>query len=223
MKPDSVNDDLKRISDWLARRDIETLSGKYDLVVLCGGSVLEAVSTAAEAYQLNLAPKILITGGIGHATSYLYDKVGQRGRPEAAIFADILESEYDIPRESMLLETESTNCGNNASLSRLVAPDVNSILLIQDPTMQRRSHASFERHWSATVTSFAPFIPDVRNLTAWPEARFVSLIMGEIPRLRDDANGYGPNGANFIDRVDIPTDVEEAHFRLRATLDSESR
>ena len=31
--------------------------------------------------------------------------------------------------------------------------------------------------------------------------------MGEIPRLTDNATGYGPKGKNYIAHVEIPTEV----------------
>jgi hypothetical protein len=39
--------------------------------------------------------------------------------------------------------------------------------------------------------------------------------MGEIPRLRDDKEGYGPRGKGFIVHVDIPDEVEEAWRRVK--------
>lgn len=44
----------------------------------------------------------------------------------------------------------------------------------------------------------------------WKPERFFDLIMGEIPRLRDDEAGYGPMGKAFITHVDIPIEVEDA-------------
>ena len=44
--------------------------------------------------------------------------------------------------------------------------------------------------------------------------RLLSLALGEIPRLRDDENGYGPRGRGFIAHVDIPEAVEAAWRRL---------
>ncbi len=38
---------------------------------------------------------------------------------------------------------------------------------------------------------------------------------GELPRLRDDATGYGPCGRDFIAHVDIPQDVEQAWQQLK--------
>lgn len=49
----------------------------------------------------------------------------------------------------------------------------------------------------------------------WAADRFVGLLLGEIPRLRDDGAGYGPRGKGFISHVDIPPDVERAYGRLR--------
>jgi hypothetical protein len=59
---------------------------------------------------------------------------------------------------------------------------------------------------------------DVAGL--WPMDRFLSLILGEVPRLRDDVSGYGPRGRGFIGPVDIPVEVEAAHALLAANLDS---
>ncbi|KAF4431424.1 hypothetical protein F53441_13900 [Fusarium austroafricanum] len=44
----------------------------------------------------------------------------------------------------------------------------------------------------------------------WSMDRLMSLLMGEIPRMRDDENGYGPRGKGFIAHVDIPKSVLDA-------------
>ena len=48
----------------------------------------------------------------------------------------------------------------------------------------------------------------------WSMERYVTLLMGEIPRLRDAQGGYGPKGSGFIAHVDIPEIVEEAFETL---------
>lgn len=50
----------------------------------------------------------------------------------------------------------------------------------------------------------------------WTMERYLTLLMGEIPRLRDDAEGYGPRGRGFIAHVDVPEEVERAFEFLRA-------
>jgi hypothetical protein len=58
-----------------------------------------------------------------------------------------------------------------------------------------------------------------RQRRAWSTADLVaeavqSLLLGEVPRLRDDADGYGPRGRNLIDHVDIPEQVLLAYRNL---------
>lgn len=53
--------------------------------------------------------------------------------------------------------------------------------------------------------------------------RYVSLLMGEIPRLTDNAEGYGPLGKNFIAHVNIPDGVREAFEQLKEEYGSETR
>ena len=57
----------------------------------------------------------------------------------------------------------------------------------------------------------------------WPINRYANLLMGEIPRLSDDANGYGPNRNNYIAHVDIPENVKIAFEELKMVFGSEIR
>ena len=225
--------DLQLIARYLARRDVPSLArgelGRgFDGVVLCGSAVLATVETAARAFHDGVARSILVTGGIGHSTPFLtaavrghpsYADVPAADRPEAAVVAEILRRHLDVPAEAIATEEHATNCGENAELSlRLLAttPDVRSVLLVQDPTMQRRTHASFDHHqrrqgMSVEVVSFAPFVPT--DGSVWGHERFVGLLLGEVRRLHDDEHGYGPRGAGFIDHVDVPDDVLAAAER----------
>lgn len=51
----------------------------------------------------------------------------------------------------------------------------------------------------------------------WDINRYISLLMGEIPRLSDDVNGYGPKGKDFIAHVEIPQEVRGAFDELSRT------
>ena len=42
--------------------------------------------------------------------------------------------------------------------------------------------------------------------------------MGEIPRLTDNAEGYGPNGKKFICHVDIPENCFGRHLNYLKTV-----
>jgi uncharacterized SAM-binding protein YcdF (DUF218 family) len=122
------------------------------------------------------------------------------------------------------------------------APLPARLVLVQDPIMQRRSHESFAAGgWPAAgvaLASAAPAVPrvapapgagggaggagvafaDAAHARAWPLAPFLELVMGEVPRLRDDAGGYGPRGAGFIGHVDVPARVLRAHAALLPAL-----
>jgi uncharacterized SAM-binding protein YcdF (DUF218 family) len=219
------------IARYLARRD--PIDRPVDLVVLMGSAVLESVEVAADACQSWDAP-ILVSGGIGHSTLYLEDAVRRRalevdtgGRPESHIFRDLLVHEYDVPPDRIVVEDRSTNCGENAEFTRRMIDRPQSLLLLQDPTMQRRTHACFERSFAdlprTRLVSHAPIIPWIGpdHVSAgpgepeiWSRERFRSLLLGEIRRLRDDEDGYGPCGCNFIDHVDIPAEVLAAYNQL---------
>ena len=212
----TIDQDLDTLGRYLARRDVIDLTQPVDLLVLMGSAILETVEVTAKAYHDGITEHILISGGIGHSTHYLIEAleaqapvggvVATEGRPEADILRELLVR-AGVEPAAIRVEDRSTNCGENAEFSRRLVQGERSLLLIQDPTMQRRTHACFERAFrdlpGVELISFAPEVPR----TAWPRERFVSLVLGEIRRLRDDADGYGPRGLNFIDRVDVPSEV----------------
>ena len=47
--------------------------------------------------------------------------------------------------------------------------------------------------------------------------------LGEIPRLTDDLNGYGPKGKGYIAHVDIPEKVRAAFEELKEIYGNETR
>jgi hypothetical protein len=82
----------------------------------------------------------------------------------------------------------------------------------------------------ARPLSHAPFVPQIQAaqdgelrlageaaIGTWTLERFVALVLGELKRLNDDENGYGPRGRNFLPHVDIPKSVSESYERLAAS------
>ena len=249
--------DINTMSAFLARRDLPSLSGpelerltgkpRADLLILLRSAVVRAVEIAAEAYRKGLAERLMIAGGNGHSTEYLrenirrsdkYGDIAVDGRCEAEILRDAAVKIAGLDASEVLMETASTNCGNNAEFALRVAQKSGirpeTIILIQDPVLQQRTHASFLRHWSgepACFLSWAPFVPEVEARdgilkfksgcdfrSSWTLERFLSLVMGEIPRLRGDERGYGPRGRGFITRVEIPSPVLESYGRLESRM-----
>jgi hypothetical protein len=211
---------LDRIAAWLALAD--PWPGHVDLMLLFGGSMPATWETAVDAVAADEVGTLMVVGGRGHTTDALLVAMGldpssseAQGISEAEVIAAWLRDVHGI--EQVLLETRSTNCGNNVTLAEQVAARhglrPRTVALVQDPTMQRRMDARFRHTWSlGNATAVNRPGPDSRD--AWPWHRWVSLVMGEVPRLRDDTDGYGPRGRDFIAHVDLPQEVEIAYLAL---------
>lgn len=239
---DVTLDALNLVGRWLAQDDLTDAPSGPDaeLVVLAGNAVIPSIDAACRLASDGRI--LLISGGIGHSTRFLYAAVAAHphyrvipctGRPEAAILADIAHDFWQIPRARIVVEDRSTNCGENARFTLSVLAerglDARSAIVVQDPTMQRRTMATFAREASPLSIrwlSHPGVIPQLINrgeglafadpaAGLWPPARYLSLLLGELPRLYDDANGYGPRGKGFIAHVDFPAEVLEAWALLR--------
>ncbi|MBB1200726.1 YdcF family protein [Enterobacteriaceae bacterium 89] len=227
------------VGEWLAQNDYPTppVNVDADLVVLAGNAVMPTIDAACRLAAENRT--LLISGGIGHSTTYLYAAISRHprynilrttGRAEASILADIAHQFWNIPHERIVVEDRSTNCGENASFTRETMEKHRIAcrhgIVVQDPTMQRRTMATFAHVWQGEAQaphwhSYPGYLPVLKNgshsvtfaeeaTDVWPVDRYLSLILGELPRLLDDENGYGPRGKGFIAHVDIPTKVMQA-------------
>ena len=79
------------------------------------------------------------------------------GAPEATIMQNLLVRWHGIDDRHVTVEPTSTNCGANAEeayrLLQAQGRAPKDIMLMQDPTMQRRTWASFRRVWMGTMPS----------------------------------------------------------------------
>lgn len=235
--------DINTLSRFCGPRDIPGLSqenvekaiGKpqADVMVLFGGNILAGGDVFAEAIRNGVARKYIIVGGAGHTTQTLRDKVHAlypdmetADSPEAVLFAEYLKREYGLSADC--LETASTNCGNNiTNLLELMNKEniaCDSVILCQDATMQRRMSLTLRKYepamkiinyagYTAVLREDGTFTEAIRGM--WDLERFVSLLLGEISRITDDENGYGPSGKGFIVHEDIPEDVQQAFLSLK--------
>ncbi|EGT3617699.1 YdcF family protein [Clostridium perfringens] len=258
MNKNKINS-LNSIGRFLAKRDLSELTKtdlnknfgieKVDVLILLGSAITYNIKVAVEAYKNKLCSKILICGGIGHSTELLrkvvrehknYDDVNTYDKPEADIIYEIILKHFNIPKEDIIIENKSTNCGDNAIKAIEILDELginySSLILIQDPTMQLRTYLGFlkvlKNKNKVKVLNYAPFIPILNeNLEfensevdgIWSLDRYETLVLGEIPRLRDDENGYGPKGANYIEHIDIPKEIEEHYLILSNILGKETR
>ena len=209
---------------------------KVDIAVLFGGSILEGGDIFAEVMQNNLAKKYIIVGGAGHTTESLREimrgvlaKNFSAQATEAEIFNQYLQEKYNLQAD--FLERESTNCGNNITfLHELLKKNnlpFNSAILIQDSTMQRRMSATWRKQIGKQILiNFAAYKVKVifsngelkfEKIPAgmWTVEKYIELLLGEISRLRDNSEGYGPKGKNFIAHVEVPEKVLSAFDFLK--------
>lgn len=147
----------------------------------------------------------------------------------------------------VLVEDKSTNCGANAFETRKMLDEagvtgIKTCIVVQDPTMSLRTVASFEKAFEDLPPLRRPHflacpivVPevhavdgqleyvldpaaDLRAEDLWEMKRLCELLVGEITRLKDDENGYGPKGKGFIGHVDVPVETEAAANRVRSSL-----
>ncbi len=207
-----------------------------DLLVLFGGSILCGGDVLAQAMRCGAAKHYMVVGGAGHTTESLRRAVREAcpniltaGLTEAELFNRYIAQKYGL--QVALLEKQSTNCGNNVTFcldllrQKGIAPQ--NMILIQDATMQRRMEAGFRKYLPHTaILNFAAYHVEVcaegdelvyktPPTGMWPMQHYLSLLLGELPRLANNAQGYGPNGKGYIAAVELPADVQTAFEALR--------
>lgn len=163
-----LKDAVNSLSRFLAKRDIEEPAAaalarrcglkKADVLILLGNAIPFTAEAAARAYRAAAADAILISGGVGHSTNFLrralaghpvYRGLYTERKAEADLFYELLTNYLNVPGDRIYVENQSTNCGDNAVASlqalKKYGLKYESILLMQDPTMQLRSEASFRK------------------------------------------------------------------------------
>lgn len=209
---------------------------QVDIMVLFGGSIICGGDVLAQAMQNKIAKKYMIVGGEGHTTETLRQKVHKEypqietiGLSEAQIFESYLEYRYGLHAD--YLECKSTNCGNNITYLLDMIKENHipfaSMILSQDATMQLRMEAGLKKFVEdIEIINFATYKANVvvkdgelrfeKEIHGmWDMERYVTLLMGEIPRLSDNPEGYGPKGKDFIAHVEIPLTVNKAFLELK--------
>ncbi len=230
----------------LTREAVESAAGAIaDVAILFGGTILTGADVFADAMREKVACHYMIVGGQGHTTDTLrcslrelmgWDDV--ESSSESALFDRYLRERYGLTVD--LLEQNSTNCGSNARnavallRARRLAND--RLILVQDATMQQRMDAAF-RLYMNPATQLVNYASHQTTVTLtdglltyasppagiWPIDRYVSMLMGEVPRLTDNAGGYGPAGRGYIAHVDVPPEVRRAFRYLCETTDFATR
>ena len=163
------------------------------ILVLCSHDERVA-ERAAQLFHEGWAPLVIFSGGQGSITRTLWSE------PEAERFARIAVN-LGVPRESVLIEPQSTNTGENVELTkRMLAErglDLQKFILVQKPYMERRAFATFRKLWpekdlivTSPQVSFREYVDTYANHTL-SAADVVGIMVGDLQRIRVyPARGY---------------------------------
>lgn len=179
---------------------------RADLIFVLGSNDPRVAVRAAQLYHEGLAPRILFSGGRGRFTEN--DTLS-----EAERFARVAVAK-GVPEESILLEPESTNTGENIRFSRRVLEGaglaVGRVLAVQKPYMERRTLASLEAQWpEVAVQVTSPSMSFEEYLTAELTEEFViNAMVGDFQRIVE----YPKRG--FASVQPIPLEAREAFETL---------
>jgi uncharacterized SAM-binding protein YcdF (DUF218 family) len=182
---------------------------KADCILVLGSHDTRVAERGAELFLEGWAPLLLLSGHLGALTS------GSWTRSEAEVFADVAAG-MGVPRERMLLETRSTNTGENVDFSRRLLAGrglhPRRAIAVQKPYMERRTLATFRRRWpELEVIVTSPRIPyDDYPKGAIGRDDVIHVMVGDLQRLIV----YGERG--WSAPQEVPPEVLEAYEGLVA-------
>jgi uncharacterized SAM-binding protein YcdF (DUF218 family) len=180
---------------------------KADCILALGSHDLRVPERVAELYLEGFAPLVIMSGGLGNFTQEIWTE------KEADKFAAIAV-EKGVPKNAILIENNSTNTGENILFTQKLLKQKNldpqSFIVVQKPYMERRSYATFKKHWpdkKLMVTS--PQISfDAYSNQEIPLERVINIMVGDLQRIRF----YPEKGFQIYQK--IPAEVWNAYERL---------
>jgi uncharacterized SAM-binding protein YcdF (DUF218 family) len=178
-----------------------------DCILVLGSHDLRVADRGAEIYLQGLAPIIIFSGGLGNVTKGIWTET------EADKFATIA-LDKGVPPEAIFIENKSTNTGENILFTQQLLKDkhldLHKFIVVQKPYMERRSYATFKKHWpdkNLLVTSPQIAFEDYPNEEI-PVERVINIMVGDLQRIRV----YPEKG--FQIPMDIPDEVWNAFEEL---------
>jgi len=182
---------------------------KADCILALGSHDLRVADRAAELYLEGWAPLVIMSGGLGNFTQDMWTET------EADQFAAIAIKK-GVPADAVLIENKSTNTGENILFTKQLLKekglDPENFIVVQKPYMERRSYATFKKHWpdkNLLVTS--PQISFDKYATEdIPLDRVINIMIGDLQRIKL----YPAKGFQIYQ--DIPVEVWSAYERLVA-------
>lgn len=180
---------------------------KADCILALGSHDLRVPERAAELYLEGFARLVIMSGGLGNFTREIWTE------KEADKFAAIA-IEKGVPKEAILIENNSTNTGENILFTQKLLQekglDPHSFIVVQKPYMERRSYATFKKHWpdkKLMVTSPQISFDEYPNQEI-PLERVINIMVGDLQRIKV----YPEKGFQIFQ--EIPEEVWNAFKKL---------
>lgn len=160
-----------------------TLTQADAIWVLCSHD-LRVADRAVELLRQGLAPRLIFSGGFGNFTDGVFDK------PEALLFSE-RAMELGIPASQILIETESTNCGENVICTQRLLTQkqiaLTKVIAVQKPYMERRTFATIRKQWpevKVDVTS-PQFTLEDYCTPEFPLEKVIGIMVGDFQRIME--------------------------------------
>ena len=180
---------------------------KSDCILALGSHDLRVADRAAGLYLQGWAPLVIMSGGLGNLTKDMWTET------EADQFAAIAIKK-GVPVNAVLIENNSTNTGENILFTQQLLKekglDPQSFIVVQKPYMERRSYATFKKHWpdkNLLVTSPQIAFDKYANPEI-PMERVINIMIGDLQRIKL----YPEKGFQIYQ--EIPGSVWNAYERL---------
>lgn len=156
---------------------------RSDCILVLGSHDLRVAHRAAELYLQGYAPLLICSGGLGNFTKGMWKE------SEADLFATIAK-EKGVPENAILIENRSSNTGENILFTQQMLQqrgiDPASFIVVQKPYMERRSYATFKKHWphkQLLVTSPQIGLLEYANEEI-PMERVINIMAGDLQRIK---------------------------------------
>ncbi|MGP3969595.1 YdcF family protein [Streptomyces sp. 6N223] len=172
-----------------------------------GSHDLGVATTVAELHRAGLFPVMVFSGGNSPTTRDRFP------RGEAVHYREHALS-LGVPDEAILVEPKAANTGQNITFSRALLAkagvEVETLLLISKPYMQRRSYATCRKLWPEidVVCASETLELDDYIKSIGDEKLVVDMLVGDLQRVIE----YPKLG--FAVEQDVPGDVHDAYGRL---------
>lgn len=158
-----------------------------DLILVLCSHDLRVAERGAELFLEGWAPRLMFSGGLGVITKHMW------AEPEAELFARVA-MDRGVPAEKILIESQSTNTGENVLFSRRLLEvkglEINRFIVVQKPYMERRSLATFKKVWpekelivTSPQDSFDEYLSRYTNPALTPDD-VISIMVGDLQRIQ---------------------------------------